>query len=99
MDPDNPAGNYLAIEMESSPFTIVLAHVQKSSFLIEKGERVQKGQPLCRVGNSGNTSEPHLHIHAVKSGEDLLFEGAGIPMKFNHRFLVRNNRVSSAAEN
>lgn len=38
------------------------------------------------VGNSGNTTEPHLHIHAEKDEE-------GIPIRFDGRFLVRNNLV------
>lgn len=95
MDPVHPAGNHIAIEMDSKNMTVLLAHIQKGSFLVEKGDIVEAGQPLCKVGNSGNTSEPHLHIHLVKSGDDLLFEGKGIPVKFNNRFLVRNDRFCS----
>ncbi|MGL4540034.1 MAG: M23 family metallopeptidase [Candidatus Rhabdochlamydia sp.] len=95
MDPEHPAGNYLTIEMPSSGTTVLLAHVQKGSFLVKKGDSVNKGQPLCRVGNSGNTSEPHLHIHVIKTGGDLLDEGEGVPMKFHNRFLIRNDMVSS----
>jgi murein DD-endopeptidase MepM/ murein hydrolase activator NlpD len=62
---------------------------------VKKGDPVNKGQPLCRVGNSGNTSEPHLHIHVIKTGGDLLYEGEGVPMKFHNRFLVRNDIISS----
>lgn len=94
MDPEHPAGNYLAIEMPFSQMTVLLAHIQKGSFLVKKGDSVSRGQPLCRVGNSGNTSEPHLHIHVIKTGGDLLFEGEGVPMKCNNRFLVRNDRIS-----
>jgi hypothetical protein len=95
MDPEHPAGNYLAIEMSSPQMTVLLAHIQKGSFLVKKGDLVSKGQPLCRVGNSGNTSEPHLHIHVIKTGGDLLDQGEGVPMKFDNRFLVRNDRISS----
>ncbi|MFZ0565464.1 MAG: M23 family metallopeptidase [Chlamydiales bacterium] len=98
MDPDHPAGNYLTIEMPSSQTTLLLAHIQKGSFLVKKGDSVSQGQPLCRVGNSGNTGEPHLHIHVIKTGGDLLFEGEAVPMKFNNRFLVRNDRVSSHSD-
>ncbi len=38
---------------------------------------------IGKVGNSGNSSEPHLHIHAEKDGE-------GIPVLFDSRFLKRN---------
>jgi murein DD-endopeptidase MepM/ murein hydrolase activator NlpD len=47
------------------------------------------------VGNSGNTTEPHLHIHASKSGTpDNLTSGIGLPILFNERFLVRNDIVT-----
>lgn len=94
-DPEHPAGNYLAIESPSSHTTTLLAHIQKGSFMVQQGDTVTTGQPLCRVGNSGNTSEPHLHIHVIKSGGDLLYDGEGIPMKFDNRFLIRNDLVSS----
>ncbi|MGE7916039.1 M23 family metallopeptidase [Lysinibacillus xylanilyticus] len=54
--------------------------------MVEKGEKVTTGQILGKVGNSGNTSEPHLHIHAEKNGK-------GVPITFNDRFLVRNSLV------
>lgn len=92
-DHEHLAGNYLAIEMSDANMTVLLAHLQKGSFLIRAGEVVSKGQPLARVGNSGNTTEPHLHMHVIKSGGDLLLDGEGVPMKFNNRFLVRNDRV------
>ncbi len=94
MDEEHPAGNYLVIEMHGSNVLVVLAHIQKGSYFIENGSIVKKGQLLAKVGNSGNTSEPHLHMHAVmnKTG-DVLFAGQGIPMKFNDRFLIRNDRI------
>ncbi len=93
MDPEHPAGNYLAIEIDGSKSVIILAHIMKDSFLVKNGDSVQQGQQLANVGNSGNTSEPHLHMHVVK-GEDFLYDGEGIPMKFNNRFLVRNDIVN-----
>jgi murein DD-endopeptidase MepM/ murein hydrolase activator NlpD len=47
---------------------------------------VKEGQRIGRVGNSGNTSEPHLHIHAER-------DGAGVPLRFDGRFPVRNDLV------
>ncbi|MDN3505942.1 MAG: M23 family metallopeptidase [Simkaniaceae bacterium] len=95
MDPKNPAGNYIAIAKKDSDIVIILAHLLKGSILIQEGDFIEKGQLLAKVGNSGNTSEPHLHIHSVsnKSG-DILFTGKGVPMKFNSRYLVRNDRIN-----
>jgi hypothetical protein len=87
-EPDGtiPAGNHVAIETESG--TIFLAHLMKNSVTVNVGQRVRAGQVIGRVGNSGYSSEPHLHIHAEKAGR-------GIPMRFNGRFLVRNDCVDA----
>ena len=96
MDPDHPAGNYLAIQIGSSNHIVILAHLMENSFLVTQGDLVTQGQPLAKVGNSGNTSEPHLHMHVVESTtDDLLFDGQGIPMQFNGKFLIRNQVIRS----
>jgi hypothetical protein len=91
MDPEHPAGNYLAIEIKGSDRVVLLAHLMRGSLLVKSGDLVERGQPLAKVGNSGNTTEPHLHMH-VATGE-FLFNGEGIPMTFDNRFLSRNDRV------
>lgn len=94
MDSEHPAGNYLAISKSGSEIIVILAHLMKNSLLVKKGDRVEKGQPIAKVGNTGNTSEPHLHIHAVLNHTgDFLFTAAGVPITFDKRFLVRNDRV------
>ncbi|MBS4189718.1 M23 family metallopeptidase [Bacillus sp. FJAT-49705] len=85
-DPENPEGNHVTLLCENHDATILLAHMQKGSIVVSKGEKVKTGQKLGNVGNSGNTSEPHLHIHAEKDGK-------GVPITFNDRFLVRNSLV------
>jgi murein DD-endopeptidase MepM/ murein hydrolase activator NlpD len=41
---------------------LLLAHLQRHSAVVLVGERVHDGQAVARVGNSGNSDEPHLHI-------------------------------------
>jgi len=41
------------------------AHLQPGSLRVKKGDRVKKGQVLALVGNSGNTTGPHLHFHVM----------------------------------
>jgi hypothetical protein len=65
---------------------VLLAHMHNGSVLANVGERLRLGQPLGKVENSGNTSEPHLHVHAKRSG-------LGIPILFEEKFLVRNSLV------
>lgn len=56
------------------------------SIQVKKGEKVDTNRIIGRVGNSGNTSEPHLHIHAERKGK-------GVPILFNGRFLIRNDLI------
>ena len=54
-------GNYVVTE---SPRGFVhYAHLQRGSVRVHAGQRVRRGEPLGRVGNSGNTTGPHLHLH------------------------------------
>ena len=95
-DLEHRAGNYIAIE--SGGATVYLAHLMRGSVAVKSGERISKGQILGRVGNSGNTTEPHLHIHAEEGSFPGHFSGKrGIPMRFNRRFLVRNDCVKMPA--
>jgi len=78
-DPAHPAGNHVVIDHGHNEFTL-LAHLQPKSVRVQAGERVQRGQELGRAGNSGNTSEPHLHIHLM-NGPDMR-TADGLPLAF-----------------
>lgn len=88
MDRNNPAGNHLVIACQD--VNVLLAHLHAGSIVVRSGDRVTRGQPLGRVGNSGNTSEPHLHIHAVRAGSGDGLTGDGVPILFDGTFAVRN---------
>jgi hypothetical protein len=91
-DREHRAGNYVAIESDEA--TIYLAHLRQGTICVQVGEQVVAGQKLGCVGNSGNTTEPHLHVHAEKGRYPGKFSGSpGVPIRFSGRFLVRNNRV------
>jgi hypothetical protein len=85
-DREHPAGNHIVIRCEG--VNVLLAHLQNGSVMVEEGSTVDTGQRLGRVGNSGNTSEPHLHIHAVRAGSGDALEA--VPILFEGRFAVRN---------
>lgn len=89
-DSENLAGNHVVIDCKD--VHVLLAHMKNGSVMVQEGETVTTGQSLGQVGNTGNTTEPHLHIHAVKEGaEDILAEGDGVPILFAGRFPVRNS--------
>lgn len=89
-DTGNPAGNHVLIEC--GEFEVLLAHLRQHSLQVRVGEAVTIGDHLGDVGNSGNTSEPHLHIHAERNGEPgVILNGAPVPVTIGGRFLVRNS--------
>jgi hypothetical protein len=89
-DTDNLAGNHVLIEC--GDIEVVLAHLRNSSVKVAVGQSVATGDPLGEVGNSGNTSEPHLHIHAERGGEPgVILDGSSVPITIEGRFLVRNS--------
>ena len=104
MNSSQPAGNH--IWLRCNDVYIIVAHLMNGSIPVKAGDRVERSQQLGRVGNSGNTSEPHLHIHAVRydtppeiSTEFLLRNGIAVPMLFEKHFLIRNDvfRVNKKA--
>ncbi len=98
-DTDVRAGNHIAIQPVGADVYILLAHLKKGSVRVREGDHVQPGQLLGRVGNSGNTTEPHLHIHcATIVGDDFTGGGTGIPLWFGGRFLKRNSIVTTGPD-
>lgn len=56
-------GNHVYIKIDKTGTFLLLNHLKKGSVLVKAGEHVNEGDAIGRVGNSGSTSEPHLHIH------------------------------------
>lgn len=88
-----PAGNNVILACGTA--RILLAHFRKGSIAVAAGAIVSQGQTLGRVGNSGNSSEPHLHMHAYLGGTRDYNDGQGVPMTFDGRFLVRGSTVTA----
>ena len=60
-------GNSIGLRLAEAPDVVVfIAHLKKGSVRVRKGQKVRAGQPIGRCGNSGNTTEPHVHIHAER---------------------------------
>jgi murein DD-endopeptidase MepM/ murein hydrolase activator NlpD len=55
-------GNYVMIKSPSG-FVVVLAHLKQGSVAKRAGISVKAGELLGLCGNSGNSTEPHLHMH------------------------------------
>jgi hypothetical protein len=93
-DRQHPAGNYVMIKHPESGALILLAHLQRSSLLVREGDTVSDADPIGRVGNSGVSTEPHLHISCeLDEAEEYNTEGTGVPLLFAGRFLGRNTVI------
>ena len=85
------AGNHVILRCAEAD--ILLGHFHKGSVRVRVGQKLAVGDAIAEVGNSGNTSEPHLHINAQEPGTaDAPFSGAPIPIRIYGCYLVRNNR-------
>ncbi len=75
-DSQNPAGNHVVIQVGEGMY-LFIAHMQQNSVLVAEGDTVTAGQMIGLVGNSGNTSEPHIHIHLQNTPEMFTYDDAG----------------------
>ena len=72
-------GNYIVIRHAKDEYS-VLAHLMPGSISVKVGQSVKRGEKMALSGNSGNTSEPHLHFQ-VQNGHSF-FNSAGLPIHF-----------------
>ncbi|MCL2236130.1 MAG: M23 family metallopeptidase [Defluviitaleaceae bacterium] len=72
-------GNFVVIKHAEGEFS-VCAHLLPRSITVRKGDRVTQGQVIAKCGNSGNTSEPHLHFQLQSSKS--FFVSSGLPISF-----------------
>lgn len=92
-DTTNKAGNYVLLRCGPEAY-VVLAHLKEGSITVAPGESVAVGARLGAIGNSGNTSEPHLHINAQRSaGGATPIDADPRPMTFRGAFPIRNDVV------
>lgn len=82
------AGNHVLIQAEAA--VIALCHLQQGSLAVRSGQRVTAGEVIARCGNSGNSTEPHVHLQAVDSLE--IERAHALPITFNGS-LPRNGTV------
>lgn len=80
VDESHPVGNYVAIELSPRRY-VLLAHLRQGSVRVKPGDRVACGQPIAECGNSGNTSEAHLHMQ-VQDAADFSDDVTTFPIKF-----------------
>lgn len=78
------------IKINNGTETICYYHMQKGSInknLLKVGAKVRKGDFIGLAGNSGNSSGPHLHIHAIWD-QDKDGKGPFIPLQFSNMYAI-----------
>ena len=95
--PDAVAGNHVVIALGPSGPFVLLAHLRRGSVAVAAGTEVHPGTPLGECGNSGNSTEPHVHLQVTDS---LHWQTCrGLPLAFRHPdgrpgpWLPRNGEV------
>ncbi|MDM8077036.1 M23 family metallopeptidase [Actinomyces viscosus] len=73
-------GNHIIIQIAEGPHCVGLVHLQRGSVQVSPGDRVNAGDQIGRCGNSGNSTQPHLHIQAMDSPD--LRAAKGVPLRF-----------------
>lgn len=79
-------GNHITIRADDGSFALV-AHVRQHSAQVSRGDRVTAGQEIASCGNSGNSSEPHMHAQLMDHISPWVAQG--IPISFSPAIRMR----------
>lgn len=77
------AGNHVVIAIGSDGPFVLLAHLQRGSVRVQQGQPVSAGVPVALCGNSGNSTEPHLHLQVIDFMDWT--RARGVPFAFRRR--------------
>lgn len=72
-------GNYIIVDHGNNEYS-VMDHLKKGSIRVRRGEIVKQGQVIAQVGQSGLSTEPHLHFEVVSDPDP--FKQRGLPISF-----------------
>ena len=82
------AGNHVMIKSDLGP-VLVLCHLRRRSVCVGIGQRVSAGDAVGQCGNSGNRTEPHLHLQAISNAE--VHQADAVPFTFDGRLPHNRN--------
>lgn len=80
LNPMFTTGNSVLIKTKNNEY-ILFAHFKQNTIKVKQGDKVKQGQQLGLCGNSGNSSEPHLHFH-IQDDEDF-YKTLGVKCYFD----------------
>ena len=105
MNPMYAPGNMVILKTKNNEY-LVFAHLKQHSTAVKVGQQLRQGALIGLCGNSGNTSEPHLHFHIQNS--DDLNHATGVKCYFDRIYVngelkedyspVRSEKIKNAGE-
>ena len=93
--PRRVVGNHIVLDLGEGTYALY-AHVQRGSLGVRAGDRVVAGQVLGRCGNSGNSTQPHVHFQLM-DGPDL-DTARGVPFRWRGVGVPSGGEVFTAGE-
>ena len=86
------AGNHVVLDLADGGPYLVVAHLRRGTVAVRPGELVAAGQPLGRCGNSGNSTQPHVHLQVMDDVDPSV--AVGVPIVFrDYRVRRRHGAV------
>src|SRR4029450_2021496 len=83
MNQTQALGNHVIIDHGNGEYSFI-AHFKNGTWLARQGQRVGQGDQLGECGNSGNSSEPHIHYHLQTTA--IFGKGEGLPAQFQRYY-------------
>jgi murein DD-endopeptidase MepM/ murein hydrolase activator NlpD len=83
-------GNFVIIKHHDKEYSFI-AHFRLDSINVKKGQKVIQGQVIGLCGNSGHSTEPHIHFHLQDSANFWI--ATGLPIKFTKFEALTNESV------
>ncbi|MDT0275404.1 M23 family metallopeptidase [Blastococcus goldschmidtiae] len=74
------AGNHVVLELADGGGFVLLAHLRRGSVTVAPGRRVAEGEQLGACGNSGNSTQPHVHLQVMDDADAS--RASGLPVEF-----------------
>ncbi|MFG2224438.1 peptidoglycan DD-metalloendopeptidase family protein [Streptomyces sp. NPDC048644] len=87
-------GNHVVLDLGDGTYALY-AHVRRGSLTVRAGDRVRSGQPLGQCGNSGNSTEPHVHFQLMSTADPDTADG--IPFTWHGIGVPHNGETFDAA--
>ena len=87
-------GNFIIIKHDENVYSLT-AHLKKKSCLVKKGDVVKRGQIIAKCGNSGHSTQPHIHFQ-LQDRANWYFS-KGLPIIFTN--VIKNNITYNSSIN